>query len=109
MESGKPTLHLLSQLIHSLVSQLQRAAPLVNVQRVLLARGQLHPQNLALFGGGVWGWQLLASETLPDFCKNVLRKVLDFLFVCLFVLLFGKALVILQFEEKGKEKLSLEF
>lgn len=31
------------------------------------------------------GWQLLASETILDFCKNVLRKVLDFLFVCVAV------------------------
>lgn len=105
MERGKPTLHLVSQLIHSLVSQLQRATPLVNMQSVLLARSQSHPQNLPLLGGGGGGeerWQLLSPETLPDFCKNVASKVLDFLIVCLFVLLFEKALKILQFGEKGR-------
>lgn len=100
MERGKPTLHLVSQLIHSLVSQLQRATPLVNIQSVLLARSQSHPKNLPLFRGG-GRREMAASETLLDFCKNVARKVLPF-FNCMFVLLFEKTLFILQFGEKGK-------
>lgn len=77
MERGKPTLHLVSQLIHSLVSQLQRATPLVNIQSVLLARSQSHPKNLPLFRGG-GRREMAASETLLDFCKNAARKVLPF-------------------------------
>lgn len=82
MERGKPTLHLVSQLIHSLVSQLQRATPFVNIQSVLLARSQSHPKNLPLFGEG-GRREMAASETLLDFCKNVAREVLPFLIVCL--------------------------
>lgn len=82
MERGKPTLHMVSQLIHSLVSQLQRATPLVNIQSVLLAKSQSHPKNLPLFWGG-GRREMAASETLLDFCKNVAWKVLYFWFyVC---------------------------
>lgn len=89
MERGKPTLHLVSQLIHSLVSQLQRATPLVNIQSVLLARAQSPPQKWALLG---WGERchLLSSETLLHFCKYMPWKMWDFWIVCLFVLLLEK-------------------
>lgn len=73
MERRKPTPHLVSQLIHPLVSQLQRAAPLVNTQSALLARSQSHPKTLPLFGGCWWllsaETPLISAKTLHEMCR----------------------------------------
>lgn len=103
MERGKPTLHLVSQLIHSLVSQLQRATPLVNIQNVLLARSQSHPKNLPLWGGGGAGRGKRdgSFRNTFGFLQKCCMKGVVF-FDCMFVLLFEKTLFILQFGEKRK-------
>lgn len=107
MERGKPTLHMVSQLIHSLVSQLQRATPLVNIQSVLLAKSQSHPKNLPLFWGG-GRREMAASETLLDFCKNVAWKVLYFLILCLCCCL-KKHFLYYSLGRKGSKNLPLGF
>lgn len=94
MGRRKPTPHLVSQLIHPSVSQLQRAAPLVNTQ-CSFSQESVTPQKCAT----VWGWWwLLPSETLLDFCKKRCMKGVGF--VCLLTLLFEKAFKILQLGEK---------
>lgn len=88
MERGKPTLHLVSQLIHSLVSQLQRAAPLVNMQSVLLARSQSHPKNLPLGAGG----REVATSVFRNTSRFLQKRCVKGIgfFDCLFVLVFEK-------------------
>lgn len=93
MERRKPTPHLVSQLIHPLVSQLQRAAPLVNMQSVPLARSRSHPKNLLCLGAVVAAVFTNTSGLLQKRCVAA--------FVCLFALLFEKAFKILQLGEKG--------
>lgn len=84
MERGKPTLNLVSQLIRSLVSQLQRATPLVNTQSVLLARSQAHPKKLPLLGwrGGNFCLQEHLWISAKMLCE---RRWIFWLFVCVTV------------------------
>lgn len=107
MERGKPTLHMVSQLIHSLVSQLQRATPLVNIQSVLLARSQSHPKNLPLF----WGeeeetWQLQKHFWIS--AKMLHERWCIFLMVCLCCCL-TKHFLYYSLGRRGSKNLSLGF
>lgn len=108
MERGKPTLHLVSQLIHSLVSQLQRATPLVNMQSVLLARSQSHPKNLPLSGGGRGG-NFCLQKRFRISAKMLCERCWIFcLFVCLCYCL-KKHLQYYSLERRGNKNLPLGF
>lgn len=108
MERGKPTQHLLSQLIHSLVSQLQRAAPLVSTRRALLARRQSHPKNLPLFGGRRGGGNFCLQKHSWISAEMLHERCWIFLFVCLCFFCSKKHLDY-SLERRGNKNLRLGF